>query len=94
MTGSCHRELDKAVFYVHRMLQPFPRWENIVFQPPRKAIISFAAQRSSSRLLAHAAPLLEKERNTGCLAMLPDRKNPVLFHRPSAGAALTPDDDP
>ena len=44
--------------------------------------------------LLDAAPLLKEEPGAGVPAGLPNRVNPVLFHRPCAGTALPTDDDP
>src|SRR5208283_5391001 len=59
-----------------------------------EAVVCLAVEFSASLALMDAAPLLEEERDSGSLALIPKRQHPFLLHRPGTRPALTADDHP
>ena len=57
-------------------------------------VISSAFETSARLGLANSSPLLEKERDTAPLALVPKRQDPFFLHRPGAGTTLATDNHP
>ena len=59
-----------------------------------EVVVCLAVEFSASLALMDAAPLLEEERDSASLALIPKRQHPFLLHRPGTRPALTADDHP
>src|SRR5580658_5376225 len=76
----------------HCQSQPLRR--NFIIRSFGHAVVRSAVQFSTGSRLSHAAPLLEKEGNTGFFALVADVRNPICLHRSGAVAAFASDNDP
>src|SRR5882762_3376518 len=57
-------------------------------------VIRSAFETTARLILANSAPLLEEERNTAPLALIPKRQDPFFLHWSGAGTTLATHDHP
>src|SRR5439155_11371016 len=71
-----------------------PRFLTVVCREPRDFVISESIEQSPIPTLLHTTPLLEKEWNSCCRTLKPNRFQPRFFHFSRAGSAFTAHDHP